>query len=324
MRDTTANKSKVKEIFDEIEQIAPYLKDENRDDYVEFRKRFGDILPQWTEYSISPLNEELGIMTRGVGSDFEDEIKSYLKASGIMEKNIRFFDSVRRYFPDVNILAKRDFNIEKTFNFTFYWQHLIPIRHLLRLGARYKISKDVLGFFEEAALLMRSQSVYIGMGFNPPDDVSFKVFFANSLRKSTSYIAPALSALMAKLGLSAKAINYFIGFHNFLFPVATGSVFTSIGFSDKIPHSVKLDYEIVPLQHALQMMRALDLAEDQEDRLKKTMEILDIKRITYVGIKFSPGRKPGIKFYFDRRYSEKNRDNPEVLADFLQNSIWTP
>lgn len=324
MRDTTTGISKIDEIFDEIEQIAPYLKDENRDDYVKFRKRFGNILPGWTEYSISPLDDGIGIMTRGVGSDFEDEISSYLKSSGIMEESVRFFDSIRRYFPDVNILAKRDFYTDKAFKFTFYWQHLIPVRHLLRLGAKYKFSRDVLGFFKEAALLMRSQSVYIGMGFTPRENVSFKVFFANPLRKSTSYIAPALSALMAKLGLSAEAINYFIGFHNFLFPVASGSVFTSIGFTDKPPHSVKLDYEIIPLQHALQMMRALDIAEEQEDRLKKTMEILDMKRITYIGIKFSPGKKPGIKFYFDRRYSEKNRDNPDVIADFLQDTIWTP
>ena len=324
MRDTTVNARKVEKIFNEIEQIAPYLKDANRGDYIEFRKIFGSVLPGWTEYSISPIDDRIGIMTRGVGSDFEDEIREYLKSSGIKEESVRFFDSVRRYFPDVNILAKRDFDSEKIFKFTFYWQHLIPVRHLLRLGAKYKFSKDILEFFEAAALLMRSQSVYIGMGFAPPDQVSFKVFFANPLRKSASYIAPALSALMAKLGLSANSINYFIGFHNFLFPVASGSIFTSLGFTDKPPNSVKLDYEIIPIEHALQMMRALDIPEEQEERLKKTMEILDIKRITYVGIKFTPEKKPRLKFYFDRRYSEKNRDDPEVLADFLKNTIWTP
>jgi len=324
--DTTANYQQTVEIYREIEEIAPFLLGEDRKDFKDFRKRFGDLLPGWMEYSFTPETNGMGIMTRGVGSDFEDEIIGYLRAWGIEEKAIRVFESVRKYFPDVNVLAKKDFYFdqEEPFDFTFYWQHLIPVTALVRLGARYGISKEVLSFLQEASLLMRSKSVFLGLDFQAPDRAAFRIFFANPLRKSSSYIAPAIAALMSKLGISADSINHFIGFHNFLFPVASGSVFTSLEFADRPLGAVKLDYEIIPFEHALQMMKALNYPREATDRIDEIMKILKMRRITYVGIKFAPGHKIGIKFYFDRRYSQKNLENPEILVDFLRNTIWTP
>lgn len=328
MKDTTSGfagqEETLKEISGEIRELAPHLFSGDRVDFSAYMKKFGSLLPQWVEYSISPSDKSLGIMTRGVGSDFEEEVRAYLEESGMDNSVLKNFDRVRKYFPDVSILAKRDFHEEEAFKFTVYWQHLLPINHLLRLARQYRFNPEVLEFFSEASLLLRGKAVNIGMGFIPPDRVSLKVFFANPLRKSASYIAPGLAALMSKMGLSAEAVNYFIGFHNFLFPVASGSVFTSLGFGENPPRGLKLDYEIIPMEHALQMVEALGFGPGQKDRLKETMESLMMKRITYVGIKFSPGRKASLKFYFDRRFSEKNQENPEVLADFLRNSIWTP
>ena len=322
--DTTADYSQIDEILDEITKISPFLTLEERPDFKDYVDRFGKLLPQWAEYSISPEKQGVGIMTRGVGSDFEDEVRDYLEKWGIEENALEVFDSIRKYFPDVNVLAKKDFNEKEELDFTFYWQHLVPVDGLLKVAGKYGISREVQDFFKEAALLLRSKSVFLGMEFHPPDITSFKIFFANPLRKSQSYIAPAIAALMTMMGLSADAVNHFIGFHNFLFPVAAGSVFTSLAFVDQPPCGLKLDYEIIPPGHAEQMMQALKYTREQQQRIRNVMKVLQMKRITYVGIKFLPGKKPTLKLYFDRRYSEKNKENADLLVDFIRSSIWTP
>ena len=263
-------------------------------------------------------------MTRGVGSDFEDKVRDYLAKWGIEEDALKIFDNIRRHFPDVPVLAKKDFYEKEELDYTFYWQHLVPVDSLLKVAGDYGVNEDIQEFFRETSLLLRSGAVFLGMEFKPPNITSFKLFYANPLRKSQSFIAPGIAALMAKMGLSADNVNHFIGFHNFLMPVASGSVFTSLGFVNEPPKAVKLDYEIIPVEHAHQMMSVLEYNEEQQKRIWKTMEILQMKRITYIGIKFLPRQRPVLKFYFDRKYSEKNRENPEVLADFLRSSIWTP
>lgn len=322
--DTMIQPGDEEEIFNEITKIAPFLADEGRTDFRDFMERFGSHLPGWTEYSISPDDKGLGIMTRGVGTDFEEKVRDYLEKWGITEDALKVFDSVRKYFPDVTVLAKKDFYEKEELDYTFYWQHLVPVESLLKVAGRYGVNEEIQDFFREASLLLRSGAVFLGMEFKPPNITSFKLFYANPLRKSQSFIAPGIAALMAKMRLSADTVNHFIGFHNFLMPVASGSVFTSLGFVDSPPAAVKLDYEIIPKEHADQMMNALEYTPEHKQRIWKTMEILQMKRITYIGIKFLPGRRPVLKFYFDRRFSEKNNENPEVLADFLRSSIWTP
>ena len=312
------------EVIKELFEIAPYLSDDNRDDLGTFLHYFQDDLPTMTEISISPHDESVGVMTRGTGEDFVESVREFLAEAGMNEESIDTFNRVEKYFPDINLLIKRDFYPNEKFKFTLYWQYLIPLQMLYRLARRFQVTPETVKFFREASLLLQGRSVFIGMGFSPPDKVGFKIFFTNHHRKSLQFIAPALSALLAKIGIGAEKINYFIGFHNFLNQVATGSVFTSLGFARELLPVVKVDYEIIPAQHAVQVMNALQAEPRQVERLKQVMDILRMRRLTYLGIKFQKGKMPRAKFYFDRRYSEKNSDNPEILADFLMNTIWTP
>lgn len=310
------------EICNEILQIAPFLEEQGRDDFRCFVKRFGDLLNGYTEYSISPDDQGLGVMVRGIGSSFEENVRDYLKEWGIEESALRVFDDFRRHFSGVPILTKKDFSEKIELDYTFYWQQPAPVDTLLKVLGGYGISREIQDFFMEASLLLRKGAVFAGMEFIPPNVTSFKLFYANPLTNCRSFIAPAIAALMGKMGLSADAVNHFVGFHNFLEPAASGSVFTSLGFTHTPPAGIKLDYEIIPPEYALQMMNVLEYTEEQQERLLKTMEILQMKKITYVGVKFLPGRRPALKFYFDRRFSGKNSENPEVLADILRSSVW--
>jgi hypothetical protein len=122
--------------------------------------------------------------------------------------------------------------------------------------------------------------------------------------------------------LSANAVNHFIGFHNYLTEQAVGKLFTSLTVGGSPPVSVKLDYEIIPPGYAVEIMKALGYGKEQEERLQSVMNTLGMKNLTYIGIKFEPGDKFSLKFYLDLRYSDKNRENPEMLADYLKNSLW--
>lgn len=312
------------EILDEMKVTAPYLFEDERPDFDEFVEVFGPSLPKSTEISLSPHDTSIGIMTKGKGGEFIEKIRQYLKNSGMSEEGIEKFNRLERYFPDISLLMKREFDKEPGFDLTLYWQYLVPVHLLFRLASRFDTALDIIGFFKEASLLLRSRQVFLGLGFDPPDTVSYRIIFSTPHRKSGEFIAPALAALMAKVGVSAESINYFIGYHNFLNQVAKGSIFTSMGFVDDLPNLVKVDYEIIPYEHALQIMHSLNLPPEEGTRLRQAMDVMEMKRLTYLGIKFLPGRLPLVKFYLDRRYSRKNEDNAELLADFITNTIWTP
>lgn len=311
------------EIIEEVVSISPYLSDQ-RDDFNNFCKFFSENFPRWAEISITPHDKSVGLMTRGVGDEFVQKVKEFLLSEGMDAGAVDIFDKVEKYFPDINMLVKRDFYEKQKFKFNLYWQFLVSARILSRMAPRFGVTAENVYFFREASLLLRSHTVYLGLSFKPPSQVFFRVFFSNPLRKSVSFLAPALSALITRVGLDAETVNYFIGFHNYLSQVATGKVFTSIGFGEGPPSAVKVDYEIIPPNYARLMMEALDVEKEQQNRLLEVMKFLQMKRITYVGVKYVPDSLPRLKFYFDRRFSKKNEQNPQVLADFLQETIWTP
>jgi len=322
MTDIPSSEEQKTVILDEITRIAPYLQDPQREDFGMFRDFFADLLPRQTEISFCPHDESVGIMTRGSGKIFEEKVRDYLGKSGMAEEALEMFDSLCKYFPDINMLIKRDFDEKRTFEFTLYWQYLVPIKLLLRLARRYNFKKSILAFFSDTSILMRATSVFLGVGFVPPDNVGFKIFFSSPLKKSGHFLTPALSALMGRIMLPADIINYFISFDNYLTQAAVGNLFTSLSFSDSPPTSVKLDYEIIPPEHVFQIMKALDIPPQQEERLRNALKIMEMGKVTYLGIKFVRDRLPLLKFYLDRRYSAKNSENPENLADFIKNTIW--
>ena len=96
---------------------------------------------------------------------------------------------------------------------------------------------------------------------------------------------------MAFAGLDAVSINYFIGFHNHLMETAKGKVFISL-CPCNIPAGVKIDYEIIPPHYTTEIMKALDIEEKQAVRLKNAMELIEVKNLTYLGIRFSRGKLP--------------------------------
>jgi hypothetical protein len=318
------NNNSINQITGEVLSIAPFLAQDTRDDFREFTEIFGTNFPRYTEISTSPHNNSTGLMTRGVGKDFENRIRDFLNKSEISSKSIELFDNVAHYFSDINILTKYDFHQEQKFDFSLYWQYLVPVHLLSRIARKFGVSKNNINLLDELSRLMRQTSLYLGLAFNPDGNVSFRVFFSNQLRKSTPYIAPSLAALLAKTGVNADNINNFIGYHNYLSPVAAGSIFTSVNFDKEGTFGAKIDYEIVPVENVRQIMRALDIPRTEEDKLQNVMDITGMKRLTYLGIKFAPKHNPRLKFYFDRRYSEKNRGNSQVLADLLQGTIWVP
>jgi hypothetical protein len=318
------NNSTIKQITDEIIRISPFLGSDNREDFQDFIETFGKGFSRYAEISTSPHSDTVGLMTRGVGKEFENKIRDFTKKAQVKDKSITLFDEIAHYFSDINILIKYDFHQEKKFDFSLYWQYLVPVHLLSRMARKFGISAGNIQLLNELSRLMRQRSLFLGLSFDHNGDVGFRIFFSNALHKSSAYIAPSLAALLAKTGVDADNINNFIAYHNFISPVAAGSIFTSVGFDKTGTLGAKIDYEIVPVENVRQIMRALSIPRSEEEKLQNVMNTIEMSRLTYLGIRFAPGRKPQLKFYFDRRYSEKNKGNSEILADILQGTIWTP
>ncbi|MFP4497833.1 MAG: hypothetical protein ACLFQV_06430, partial [Vulcanimicrobiota bacterium] len=138
-----------------------------------------------------------------------------------------------------------------------------------------------------------------------------------------SFLSPALASIMAKMGMPASMINYFIGIHNFLAKEARGSLFTSFSLGNPAPPGTKLDYAVIPIKTAKELIDSLGIGGEFQGKLEHFAEILDMKNITYLGIKYITGKQfPLLKVYFDRRFSSNNEDSAGVLADFLTGSYW--
>jgi hypothetical protein len=312
------------EIWEEIRAIAPEISPEKTHEAGVFLDSFQDSLPVLTELSITPHDSTLGIMVKGAGDDFAARIREYAGSQGVGEDALNVFSSIDRKFAGKHILVKGDFLEGNPFDFTIYWQYLVPVAYMPRLVPNLEMSPQAQEFFTEASLLMRTRSAFLGMGFLPPDGVGYNVFFTVPVKKGPGFFSSGFSAMMARIGLSATLINYFIGFHEYLAPAVKGNFFISLDYGNERPAGVKIYYEIVPLDHTLEVMRALQIPPQQEERLKSTMEIMGMANLTYLGVRFSPGRMPRLKFYFNRRFGQKNLDNPESLADYITSTIWTP
>jgi len=307
------------EIISEILKIAPFLKVENRSDLSEFFSHFYENLTEYAEISFSPYDPVIGVMTRCVQVD---QITGYLK-DRIPEKTLAVALDAAGRFPGAPVMIKQDFGEAEVFDFTLYWQVLVPLNLTLNLARRHNFYKEENEIFKELMLLLRSDKVYTGLSLTSEGVSGFRVFFSNPLKQSASYFAPAFSSVMTRLGLDARAINYFIGLHNFLAPAAHGQLFTSIALDGKRPAGVKLDYEIIPPAYAVETMNALEIPASQIERFINILNVLQMKNVTYLSLKFAPGKLPTLKIYLDRRFSTKNSENPEVLANFLRNTTWT-
>jgi hypothetical protein len=257
--------SAINEISGEITQISPFLNSDERSDFRDFIGVFGKNLCRYTELSVSPHSSTVGVMTRGNGGEFMWKLREFINKSGAREKSMELFDEIAKYFTDINILIKYDFHEEKIFDFSLYWQYLVPVHLLSRMARKFDISGSNLKLLDQLSRIMRQRSLYLGLGFTSDGDVGFRVFFSNQLRKSAHHLSPSLAVLLAKTGVDADNINNFIAYHNYLSPVATGNVFTSVGFDRNKPLGAKIDYEIIPIEHVLQIMRALNAPRSEEE-----------------------------------------------------------
>ncbi|MCE1247751.1 MAG: hypothetical protein LWY06_14010 [Firmicutes bacterium] len=304
----------------EITTLAPFI--ENREDFSRFLEYFGKNIPKWAEISVSPQNETIGIMTKGEGQEFAGVVCDYLNKCGVEPEKAEQCRRIAALFEDAPLLVKADFGREILFDFTMYWQVPVSLPGIFPLIGAAGVSAETIAFFRESSLLMRSENVFFGLGFEGADRMGFKVFFSNPLNNCMEFLMPAVASVMTGAGLSANAVNHFIGFHNYLSEKAVGKLFTSLTVGSKPPQSVKLDYEIIPPDYAIEIMKALGHGDAQEERLKMVMNTLGMRNLTYIGIKFEPGDKFSLKFYFDIRNSSYLSESGEMLADYLKNSVW--
>jgi len=312
---------KLKRFDKEVKLIAPWLNPSKHKMVKKLKKLVPDELYKMSELSFSPFSSDLGVMVKGKGEKYINNIATFMSEAGLSRKGVDFFREVDSHFPDIEASLKADFSPHGKTKLSFYHHCLIPVHLAGVIMKKINISDvSVKYFIEVLSFLMREEELYVGFGFRPDGSVGLKNFFCSSIGKRKDTLCASIAAVMAKLDLSARHISLFIDLHNFLAAEPQRNVFTSIIFTDKPESMIKIDYESVPVEKILEIYKNLLMPEPEIERLSACSKGLNMDKATYLGIKYIDGKPPSFKYYFTRRYALE--DDPLHFAELMKETMW--
>lgn len=314
-------KSKLKQFNKEVKFLAPWLKIDKNKTFKKLRELVPEELYKMSEFSFSPLSPDLGIMVKGKGKDYIENLASFMAFTGLSPEGVEFFKETDRHFPDIEASLKVDFAPEKKVKLSFYHHCLIPKELAGIMMKKINIDNNSINYFLNViAFLMREKDLYVGFGFKSDGTVGLKGFFCSSIGKRGPALCPGIASVMAKLNLSVKHISLFIDLHNFLAADPKRNVFTSLVFTDKLESMIKIDYENAPVVKVLEIYKTFAMPEEEIKRLSLASEKLGMENLSYLGIKYINEKPPVFKAYFTRRYALE--DDPAHVAELMQNTMW--
>lgn len=297
-----------------IKEIAPWLFDDSYKWTKSLEAFFSTFSPQIhksLEISLSQPSSRIGFIVGDTGEDFCNSIEKYLLAIKIPARTIEMFRSVNALFPGVGILFKTSLFQKNSPSASVYYQFPLPIRMTARLAALLGLKQFPSSVFQEIGLLLMKKGVYPGLDFKANAPPALALYYP--VRRAHSEILPALQAIVERLRMGTVQKERLAQIHTALSAVAEGCLYVSFAFDGKLLQSLKLDYEYVRMDQAMEALKNLGISSEEVQMVADSARVLERSALNYVGVKFEGTSRSAFQYYFIQSARETFPNNLEQI-----------
>jgi|GEM_PF-4092788 len=297
-----------------IKEIAPWLFDSSFEWTKSLETFFSTFSPQIhksLEISISHPSSKIGFIVGDTGEAFGNSIEKYLLAIKAPTRSIEKLRSVNALFPGVGILFKTSFERNAEPTASVYYQFPLPLKMTARLAALLGLKQFPSPIFQEIGLLLMKKGVYPGLDFKASNPPTLALYYP--VKRAHSEILPALQAIVERLRMGSGQKERLAQIHTALSAVAEGCLYVSFAFNGKLLQSLKLDYEYVRVEQALETLKNLGISSEEVQMVGDAARVLERSALNYVGVKFEGTSKASFQYYFIRSARETFPDNLEQI-----------
>lgn len=297
-----------------LKQIAPWLFDNSYKWTGALEALFSTFSPQIhesLEISLSHPPSRIGFIVGDSGEAFFRSIEQFLLAIKIPARTIEMFRSVNALFPGVGILFKTSLFQKNSPSASVYYQFPLPLKMTARLAALLGLKQFPSSVFQEIGLLLMKKGVYPGLDFKANGSPALALYYP--VRRAHSGILPALQAIVERLRMGAVQRERLAQIHTALSAVAEGCLYVSFAFDGKLLQSLKLDYEYVRTDQAMEALKNLGISSEEVQMVGDAARVLERSALNYVGVKFEGTSRATFQYYFIRSARETFPDNLEQI-----------
>ncbi|MFH0802251.1 MAG: hypothetical protein V2A78_07685 [bacterium] len=297
-----------------IKEIAPWLFDTSFKWTRALETFFSTFSPQIhksLELSLSHPSSKIGFIVGDTGEAFGSSIEKYLLAIKAPASSIEKLRSVNALFPGVGILFKAGFYLKDSPSASIYYQFPLPLKMTARLAGMLGLKQFPSPIFQEIGVLLMKKGVYPGLDFKADAPPALALYYP--VRRAHSEILPALQAIVERLRMGSGQKERLAQIHTALSAVAEGCLYVSFAFNGKLLQSLKLDYEYMRVEQALETLKNLGISSEEIKMVGDSARVLERSALNYVGVKFEGTSKAAFQYYFIRSARETFPDNLEQI-----------
>jgi hypothetical protein len=263
------------------------------------------------EISLAQSSSRMGFIIGDAGPDSFNGIKKYLQAIKTPARSLEILRSVNSLFPGVGLLFKTSFNRNGPPSASVYYQFPLPLKMTARLAGLLGFKSFPSPVFREIGFLLMKKGIYPGLDFRVGAPPALALYYP--VRKARSEILPALQAIVERLRMGSCQKENLARIHAALSPLSEGCLYVSFAFNGKLLQSLKLDFEYVRMQGALEALKKLEIPADEIQKVADAARILERRAMNYLGVRFEGTKGLALQYYFIRSARETFPDNLEQI-----------
>jgi hypothetical protein len=284
----------------DLKICAPWLL--KQESFKFFISLFASKLKQSAEVSFYFGEKHLEITLKDEGKSFYQAISKF-----IPPEQIKIYEGILKFIPDSPALLKVNFKPAGHYQTSLYFPIPLSLEALHHWLKTWNLKALNLSWFKGLNQIVKHKAIYPGFDFEPGKEIEPGLFYI--LVRKAEIQALNLNKVLAYFNLGS-ALPEALNTHNVLLP-HTHALYLSTNLCE--PHSLKLDYENIPVVAALRLL-------PQSQLLQRLAAKLKFDSLYYLGIKYSPLCPPAYKIYLKLQYVEL--DPLEAFADALSRTVW--
>jgi hypothetical protein len=282
----------------DIKMLAPWLA--RQECFKTFAAGFASQLEHQAEFSFYLGKSHWEITLKGEGETFYRAVSKF-----IPPEHLSLYREILKFMPNSPGLLKINFKPSGKYQASLYFPAPLALEALHHWLKRRGLANLDFAWFAELCRIIGHRALFPGFDFAAGTAVEPGIFFI--LVRKTEISALDLEAVARHCGLEHSAV---VKPHRTLQPFAR-ALYLSTNVST--PHSLKLDYENIPVTAALSVLPVTP-------KLERLIAGINLEQFYYLGIRYSPRRPPAYKIYFKRSYSQI--DPLAAFAEALTQTIW--